>query len=274
MTNFKAAREAQGLTLEDVFQRTRISVQNLQAIEALDFEAMPPPIYARTFIRQYGQLLGIDTLETLAQYDSYLGGTRNPPSPREKPKHRRLPRLNYRIFATVASIFAVVFMIILVSLYQRGDVEVPRNPLPEQQSTVPGAQETPPPPALVTAQPTAEAVKPGDPLPSASRATALDQNEPLPEAPAEKPRKTVQLPSGEPPYRISIVAREETWLRISSGEEQPFQTHLEQGERIERQMNAPFVLDLENAGAVDVLFQDTPLGTLGKPGEAVRLFHP
>jgi cytoskeleton protein RodZ len=274
MTNFKATREAQGLTLEDVFQRTRISVQNLQAIEALDFEAMPPPIYARTFIRQYGQLLGIDTQETLAQYEKHREGMRDPASPREKPKRRRFPRLNYRIFATLASLFVVVLMIVLVSLRQRGDVEVPRNPLPEQQSATLSAPETLPPRAPDTARTATEAVMPADPLLSTPHPTAPARSEPLPEAPGEKPRRTVHLPSGEPPYRIGIVAREETWLRISSDEEQPFQTHLDPGERIERHMNAPFELDIENAGGVDVLFQDTPMGTLGKPGEAVRLILP
>lgn len=45
--DLKAAREARGLTLRDVFLLTRVSLINLQAVETEDFHHLPPPVYAR-----------------------------------------------------------------------------------------------------------------------------------------------------------------------------------------------------------------------------------
>ena len=56
----KKAREYRNLTFEKVEEATRIRTQYLQALEADDFSAMPSPIQARGFLRNYVQYLGLD----------------------------------------------------------------------------------------------------------------------------------------------------------------------------------------------------------------------
>jgi len=56
----KAEREEQRLTLEKVFEATRIRIQYLQALEADDFTAMPSPMQARGFLRNYAEYLGLN----------------------------------------------------------------------------------------------------------------------------------------------------------------------------------------------------------------------
>ena len=56
----KKAREYRNLTLEKVEDATRIRLQFLQALEADDFSAMPSPVQARGFLRNYAQYLGLD----------------------------------------------------------------------------------------------------------------------------------------------------------------------------------------------------------------------
>ncbi|HET9912675.1 MAG TPA: helix-turn-helix domain-containing protein, partial [Anaerolineales bacterium] len=56
----KAEREAQRLTLEKVFEATRIRVQYLQALEADDISVMPSPVQARGYLRNYAEFLGLD----------------------------------------------------------------------------------------------------------------------------------------------------------------------------------------------------------------------
>ena len=68
----KTKREALGLSLADVFQRTRISVANLQAMENNDFHLLPTSAYSKNFIKTYARTLGIDSEPILVKYEDYL----------------------------------------------------------------------------------------------------------------------------------------------------------------------------------------------------------
>jgi cytoskeleton protein RodZ len=61
----KAEREEQRLTLEKVFEATRIRVQYLQALEADDLSVMPSPVQARGYLRNYAEFLGFDVDQML-----------------------------------------------------------------------------------------------------------------------------------------------------------------------------------------------------------------
>lgn len=56
----RAAREAQGLSVADVGQRTRIPLRHLEAIEAGDYASLPSPTYAVGFARAYARAVGAD----------------------------------------------------------------------------------------------------------------------------------------------------------------------------------------------------------------------
>lgn len=56
----KKAREYRNLTLEKAAEATRIRQTYLQALEADDFSAMPSPVQARGFLRNYAQYLDLD----------------------------------------------------------------------------------------------------------------------------------------------------------------------------------------------------------------------
>ncbi len=56
----KAAREEQRLTLDKVFESTRIRIQYLKALEEDDLSVMPSPVQARGYLRNYAEFLGLD----------------------------------------------------------------------------------------------------------------------------------------------------------------------------------------------------------------------
>lgn len=56
----RAAREAWGLSADIVAKRTRIRPQYIAAIEAEDFSALPPRVFARGFVMTLARELGID----------------------------------------------------------------------------------------------------------------------------------------------------------------------------------------------------------------------
>jgi len=56
----KQAREAKQLTLEKVFEATRIRVPFLRALESDDLSAMPSPVQGRGYLRNYAEYLGLN----------------------------------------------------------------------------------------------------------------------------------------------------------------------------------------------------------------------
>lgn len=68
----RQAREAEGLTLEEVEKGTRIRVKFLRAMEAGDLDAMPTPAQVRGFLRNYARYVGLDPAEVIAQLDAAL----------------------------------------------------------------------------------------------------------------------------------------------------------------------------------------------------------
>jgi cytoskeleton protein RodZ len=68
----REAREARGLTLLQVEETTRIRRVFLQALEEERFGDLPGDVYARGFIRNYAQFLGLDVTTLLAAYHTAL----------------------------------------------------------------------------------------------------------------------------------------------------------------------------------------------------------
>ena len=63
----RAAREAKGLTLEDVERATRIRAKYLAALENNDHKVMVSPVQARGFLKNYAEHLGLDSAALLSQ---------------------------------------------------------------------------------------------------------------------------------------------------------------------------------------------------------------
>lgn len=65
-------REALGLSLRDVYYKTRIPIQYVQAIESGDFERFPAACYAAGFLRSYCRLLEMDAEPFVQAYEAHL----------------------------------------------------------------------------------------------------------------------------------------------------------------------------------------------------------
>jgi len=66
---FRAERERRGWTLQQVADRTRITVNHLEGLEAGDYASMPAPVYIRGFVRTYAKLMDMDEEAQLSWLD-------------------------------------------------------------------------------------------------------------------------------------------------------------------------------------------------------------
>ena len=81
----KAERENRGLSLPEVREATKITVPNLSALEEDRFDYFPNRVYARAFLRDYSNFLGLDSAALLIQYEEQWNVSREaqlPPKPR------------------------------------------------------------------------------------------------------------------------------------------------------------------------------------------------
>lgn len=56
----RAARETQGISLEDVASRTRIPTRHLESLEASEWSRLPAPTYTIGFAKSYAGVVGLD----------------------------------------------------------------------------------------------------------------------------------------------------------------------------------------------------------------------
>lgn len=87
----KAAREAQGLSLIQVFERTKIPLNHLQSIEGGRAEDLPETVYVSGFIKRYAECVGLDGQVLSDDYRLHLEEHRG----KKKGKQQNSPSQNY-----------------------------------------------------------------------------------------------------------------------------------------------------------------------------------
>src|SRR3712207_6543723 len=92
----REARMRQRLDIADVEERTKIRAKYLRALENEEFALLPGPTFARTFLRTYAEVLGLDPHVLVEEYRTNyereeemldvqaVGGP--PPPPRDRPR--------------------------------------------------------------------------------------------------------------------------------------------------------------------------------------------
>ncbi|WP_404466514.1 RodZ domain-containing protein [Planococcus rifietoensis] len=71
-TKLKQARLEQGLSLEQLNERTKIQKHHLEGIETGDYSAIPGGFYVRAFIKRYAQAVGMDGDALLREHKNEL----------------------------------------------------------------------------------------------------------------------------------------------------------------------------------------------------------
>jgi cytoskeletal protein RodZ len=144
---FREAREARGLSITEASTATRILPRYLQAIEAGDVASLPGDVYARGFIRNYAQLLGLPAEEMIALYRQERGE----PTSRIKVVPAAVPP---RTRSCLIPSFFVTFFTVLLLLAGAYVVLLSTGMLANNRTIAAGDLTTTPPPPTATSWPT------------------------------------------------------------------------------------------------------------------------
>ena len=126
----RAAREAKGLSLDDVATQTRIPRRHLESVENSEWDRLPAPTYTIGFAKSYASAVDLDRTEIGEDLRSEMGGSRAPTTSADvfEPADpaRTMPR-----WLVLAAIIAVILVIVVMSwlsnrsLHDDNDVQQP-----------------------------------------------------------------------------------------------------------------------------------------------------
>ncbi|HRS97820.1 MAG TPA: DUF4115 domain-containing protein [Smithella sp.] len=272
--DLKSKRESLGLSLDDVFQKTRIRSAYLEAIENGDFDVLPDPVYTRNFIKTYARFLGVSEDALLKHYEDHIQSREAENRILRKQHSEKASSVNTAfknkiygwLLAAVIAAFAV--WLLLRQTHPVGDSALSSNqPLEPQtqQSVASGSPNTNQIPPQTQAE-----IKTNEDVSGRPESNLPMQDKEKSDSGAGKKQLTVDNAAKD----LVIVALEETWLKVQTeGEENPTEILLKPGEQLRKNGNA-FRLDIGNAGGVSITFKGKNIDNIGKKGEVVHMRLP
>jgi transcriptional regulator with XRE-family HTH domain len=226
----RQAREAAGLTLAEVAERTKVRPGILSEIEADDHERLPALTYSLGFVKAYARTVGMDPNAAAERYrvESQKGDPIPTMVDLQPLEAKRLPS------PALVAASAAVLVLLVAGFWAWGAGWLTPAPPPEPQVAV---AETAP------AEPEAEEGAPGTPA---------------------------AAPAADPAAPVTLTAKEEVWLRISDGSETFFMGTMTPGQSMALPQGRAWQLRTGRAGALEVKVGATAIPPLGGPAEQVR----
>jgi cytoskeleton protein RodZ len=291
------------LDLEQISRELKISPRFLAAIESEQFNKLPGGVFAKSFVRQYARVLGLDEEEMAAEVQRILEPQPEPAPPAPAipvvaGSYLRLPRMRAwetvgdsgrRWSSPLASLALVVAVIVLCSgVYAwwqaRRSPAAPAAPVAASAARTASAAvpqtAAAPPVQTAAAQPdvTAPLSRPSpiqpDPANSADRrapdfvSPALASAQPAGVSPTAL-QPSPAAPPGDPSavVQVQLTADEPVWVRARSGGKYLFSGTLDANQT--RTVDASGVVELllGNAGGIHIVLNGKPIGTVGPKGQ-------
>jgi cytoskeleton protein RodZ len=246
------ARLEQGLDLATVAARTKINAKYLEAIEADDRSSLPSSFFYKSFVHQYARTLSLDTKEIDAEIDRELSADAPLPLPgQDNPTWREVPPVELSSRFQFSRIYASSAILILMLAACSGIYGWWYN----SHSLAAPRVESPAP--IAKAEPVAKI----EPVPVALTSTANDAPQSVAVAPA--------APIATSGVLLDLLAREETWLSVSSDGKPVFSGILavNQSKTVEGKEYAK--MRVGNAAGLEVRLNGKLLGPLGHRGQVL-----
>ena len=287
----KAARVEQGLSIEDLSEKTRIRPALLEGIEADDFQACGGDTYARGHIRSIATTLGLDGTVLLDQFGNQLGApTRaaTPVAPIEQPtrimeKANRADGLRQLAGSLgiqdsrSGGLLVPIISVIAIALVAGGLFAFFAHRGSNQAQPVVVVTETPSPTVTPSSSPTQD---PSTEPSSATGPTDTPSTDPSADTASPDAAATDSAtpdPSVGPTYSSGTtvevtVTGQAAWVSAANtkGGELIYQGLLTSGETKTFTSDTTIYLVVGDAGAVSLRVNGYDLGTLGSAGKVVR----
>ena len=270
----RSAREAQGLSIQDVASKLRLSPKQIEAIEADHFAMLPEPTIVRGFIRNYAKQLKINSEPLLDAYTVIVPSNTQhelilKPTSNMQVTSGDKPKTSSYVWAGLAALLALGAWLFYQSYIEKPSptkpsvsIESSLEPLP--QPALPAAERAPAlqssteitlPAAVDSTLPvaTADLAVPATPsdAPVAALPVVAAPVVTLPALPAQITPEISPAPVGL--AKIEFSANQETWVGIVDAEgKQIYDKIIFAGSRETIQAKLPLNVTVGNAGATSL----------------------
>lgn len=241
-------REKRGLSLQEIHDATKITVQSIADLEEDKFERFANKVYARAFLRDYANFLNLNSAALLTAYEEkWSPGVDREPAPVRK------GRLGRRVFGYALGVLIIAGALGAVGYYGWFTFERQRKAVGDLAAVANHAKR----PDVATI-PKAQPITPPKPE-AASKTNAA------PTPPPAAPRNAV----------LEVTALREVWIRVETDGKKAFVGILAKGQTQIYEGQKSVFIRAGMAGAVQLKFNgqtQLPLGTLKVPGEKTFTF--
>ena len=281
--DLKTIRESLGLSLDDLFKRTRIRVVYLQAIENKEFNLLPVPVYSKNFIRIYARAVGLDSEPIIKEYEDYINSRKEQTIQADVVSEKKFSlagiagKKTYLIIAFI--LITVIVSRWLISKQYESSSDIV-NPVSLNTNNVERSKEQSSNANITLDQQRGtysvaslkENVKQS---PVGEKKTFVSSETNANNSPQKIQTPVVNIPNSSDQEAGLLVVRatEETWLRVKADKNPSFQVLLKAGEKFEHKA-VTFDIDIGNAGGIKVKFKGKDIENLGKAGAVVHLRLP
>ena len=256
----KAGRIQSKKSLDEIAEATKIRKGLLEAIEEDRCELLPPRIYLRGMVKLFAEEVGADIDAVLDKFEAVSPDKTGGEEKRDV--KRQLQPASPRTYIPMLLIIVIAFLVYFFLTGKNGQQDEPsRTSAPPENAA-----------RQASTSVAAAATTTVTPAQSADGKAASASAPAAPSTPAGTPAPAAPQAAG--PFTIRFEAQALTWMRIQADQEQHFDILLRPGESYKHTATRTMTVRLGNAGGVTIYFNDTLLGTAGKPGEVVNLQFP
>ncbi len=265
----KEAREASGVTLDQISSSTHISVRLLEALEDERFDVLPGGVFTISFVRQYARLVGLDEQEAVSRLqqvvrpvESALGEWNTKSVERDDAGAKLaefltelLRRHSMTLLGGLATVVLLAGGFAFFQANESADTQVAAKQVTTQAAhsepaarSLPASQEAAPPKPLVREVRQVEVSSHQSGSPGETAAAA--------------PSKSIQL---------ELRLTDRAWVRVVADGERVLEDNLEPGYVQTIQAQDSVQLFVGNAGGVKVALNGETMQPVGPPGQVRRV---
>jgi cytoskeleton protein RodZ len=297
------------LDLDTISEELKISARFLRFIEADQFDKLPGGVFARSFVRQYAHLLGLDEDELAGQVERTLAPSDSQHyADRPKPGgvvQIQVPKVDewetvgdkrFRWSGLLSAVALVVVMLVCSAVYawlQRprpaptsaqshsqtpapARITLPQTPPQTAPQPVPSA---PAPAVVADAKPTespveakAAEVKAVEVKPADVKPVEAEPTEEKPaEATTEAKSTTPAPPNPNATVHVQITAEEQSWVQARADGKFAFAVSMDAHTTRTVEGVTEVTVKVGNAGGVTILLNGKPIGPAGPEGQVRTL---
>ena len=230
---FRLARDAKGMSIDQVSTETRINARFLRAIEEETFELLPTGIVSRGFVRTFAAEIGLDPANAVAEYQDLVDNSNS-----ENHSLKSISKIKEHFILPVALgglvVLVIFFYVLNLDSASRTELPLPKPVLNQQNfnGLNPGTSSTP--------------------FTSAATISTEEESRNL---------------------SIEILVHDTTWVSITAdGVAMLNGNILEAGQRLAYTADDLIELTIGNAAGISLRINENEISSLGRQGQ-VRIMN-